>query len=82
MLACRQQSLKVFVRLTCLTAGIKDDSLQTANSLKIKVNYPLFLKKSKNNMFQRALREDFQTKPMMPQKKGVIGRQKIVGDKA
>lgn len=31
-----------------------------ADPLKIKVNYPLFLKKSKSNMFQKAIREDFE----------------------
>ena len=50
-LVCKQQSLKAFVRLTCLAAGLRDTSLEIANHLKIKVNYPLFLKKSKNNMF-------------------------------
>ena len=65
-LICKHQSLRVFVRLTCLAAGSRDTSLEIANHLKIKVNYPLFLKKSKNNMFQRAIREDFQIKSMMP----------------
>lgn len=29
---------------------------------KVKVNYPLFVKKSKSNMFQRAVKDDFKRK--------------------
>ena len=31
-------------------------------SKRIRVNYPLFVKKSRDNMFQRAIREDFKKK--------------------
>lgn len=36
--------------------------------LKIKINYPLFLKKSKSNMFQKALREDFESQGLKKDK--------------
>lgn len=55
--------------------------------LKIKVNYPLFLKKSKSNMFQKALKEDFEKReqirnsPIKPTSKYQITKKKIKGKK-
>ena len=37
--------------------------------LKIKINYPLFLKKSKSNMFQKAIREDFESQGLKKDRK-------------
>jgi hypothetical protein len=38
--------------------------------LKIKINYPLFLKKSKSNMFQKAIREDFESHGLKGERAG------------
>lgn len=57
--ACGQRWSKIFVRLVTMQTGTKSFETSGADDLKIKVNYPLFLKRSKSNMFQRAIKEDF-----------------------
>lgn len=51
----------VHFMLQFVDAKLFEDKL---DPLKIKVNYPLFLKKSKSNMFQKAMKEDFESQKM------------------
>jgi len=53
-----------FIEGLQLDKEIKDLSLSLEQEKKIKVTYPLFLKKSQNNMFSRALKDDFKNRDM------------------
>jgi hypothetical protein len=61
----------------------EDNLIQTKTKLnkKVKVNYPLFVKKSRSNMFKRAIREDFkrETAPVAKRNERVLN-DSIVGD--
>ena len=45
---------------------------ESRKAKKVKVNYPLFVKKSKANMFQRAVKEDFKRKKKKKAEKNKI----------
>ena len=43
---------------------LKEEEKKKKKEKKVKVNYPLFVKKSKANMFKRAVRDDFKRKQL------------------
>jgi hypothetical protein len=68
--------------------GVKDtenDSLKNTSkpktNKKVKVNYPLFVKKSRNNMFKRAIREDFKRdEPPVAKEKTRVLNDSVLGE--
>lgn len=77
----RPKLAEIFYCLIVKTTGNKELDKISTGDLKIKVNYPLFLKKSKSNMFERAMKEDFDNQKMVI-KAGPLGKKSSEKDKA
>ncbi len=74
------KTIEAFSCLIILLTGTKQTETKNSTDLKIKVNYPLFLKKGKSNMFERAMKEDFDNQKMIT-KKGPLGKKSKMKEK-